>query len=228
MLLSAMRRLHGATAAARADLSSQTQTGGSGDHRVRARPGCVLDALGARIIDPLYLGLCALGSGRDQGQTPGLALRCWLHFARSTESSRRAQSRLAAASGSGRLRKRQSAARRPALCGRPESTAATRVPCISHSYPGMKPHHWWQRPQVDSRAVPAYHYGIVEIGDHVLYYDYAPALTFNVAVKTDGTLHQRIGNLQHRRQDRAWPAHLRRVTPVCTSHFFGRFKLNHS
>ena len=96
------------------------------------------------------------------------------------------------------------------------------------SYPGMIPHHWWQRPRVDSALCPHTTYGVVEIGDHALYYDYAPSLTFNVPIQADGTLHQTIGTSSINGK----VAHDRLTfdvaTPVCTSRFFGRYKLNHS
>ena len=69
---------------------------------------------------------------------------------------------------------------------------------------------------------------MIEIGDHVLYYSYAPNLIFAAPVKNDGTIAQTIGTSSLTGKVKHDWLNFSIVTPLCTTKFTGEFKLNHS
>jgi hypothetical protein len=96
------------------------------------------------------------------------------------------------------------------------------------STPTTTPSHWWRRPTISDETCPHRTYGIAEIADHTLYYTYAPNLIFNVPVANDGTLQEAVANATLTGKVGLGHLTFQIVTPVCTSKFFGDFKLNHS
>jgi hypothetical protein len=87
---------------------------------------------------------------------------------------------------------------------------------------------YWYRPKVDDQICPHTTYGVIEIGDHVLYYSYAPNLIFAAPVKNDGTVTQTIGTSTLTGKVKHDWLNFSIVTPLCTTKFSGEFKLNHS
>ncbi len=89
-------------------------------------------------------------------------------------------------------------------------------------------HTYWHRPKVDDEVCPHTTYGIVEIGDHTLYYSYAPNLEFAAPVTSAGAIAQTVGTSTLTGQVKQGTLTFSIVTPLCTTRFSGGFKLNHS
>jgi hypothetical protein len=96
------------------------------------------------------------------------------------------------------------------------------------SAPNMDRYHWWRRPKVSDELCPRTTAGVVEIDSHTLYYAFTPGLSFAAPVAADGTIVQTLGDAKLSGKVRHDRLTFNIVTPVCTSRFFGDFKLNHS
>jgi hypothetical protein len=95
------------------------------------------------------------------------------------------------------------------------------------STPNLTRGHWWRAPKIDDEVCPHTTYGIIEIGDHVMTYAYAPNLIFSVPVTQDGAFSQTIGTARLIGKVHDGRLTFNLYTPLCTSRFFGDFKLNH-
>ncbi len=96
------------------------------------------------------------------------------------------------------------------------------------SAPGTTARSWWSRPQVADEVCPHTTMGVVEIDQRLLTYAYAPDLIFTPTVAADGTIAQTIGDAMFSGKVAHNRLTFNVVTPICTTRFFGHYKLNHS
>jgi hypothetical protein len=89
-------------------------------------------------------------------------------------------------------------------------------------------HTYWYRPKVSDDVCPHTTYGVVEIGDHTLYYSYAPNLVFAAPVSATGAIAQTVEGSTLTGQVKQGTLTFNIVTPLCTTRFSGDYKLNHS
>ena len=95
------------------------------------------------------------------------------------------------------------------------------------SAPNLHPPAYWKHPRVDDAVCPHTTYGVIYISDHVLTYAYAPNLAFAAPVASDGTITQTLGSATLSGAVRHARLTFNVVTPLCTTRFFGSYKLNH-